>query len=194
MSVTVGRVITSFYRPGRAAVLAARPDAQCSPAIARHPHVPILDPAVQAVAAAVFLYEGVEGGEEFGHGRGSIAEPAERDAVRRLRRWRDGRLGQRPRNFDRVVDRALGHDCVCSFTAQASKHSRSQPQEQRMSQGPRGSGSVITLTAVTTLRRWPCPPPQIEPSQCDQSTDDDSKRLNPPEARRPTQTQGISGP
>ena len=35
------------------------------------------------------------------------------------------------------------------------------------------------------------PAPQVEPCRGEQSADDDSKRLPPAEARRPTQTQGI---
>lgn len=40
---------------------------RCPPR-ARHPHTLLFDPAVQLAAAAVLLKEGVEGGEQFGHG------------------------------------------------------------------------------------------------------------------------------
>lgn len=36
-------------------------------AVAGHPHPPVVNPAVQLAAGAVFLEEGVEGGEQFGH-------------------------------------------------------------------------------------------------------------------------------
>ena len=43
------------------------------PAITRHPDAPVLHAAVQLAAAPVLLEEGVERGEEIGHGSGSVA-------------------------------------------------------------------------------------------------------------------------
>lgn len=43
-------------------------------AIARHPDPAFLHVAIQLAIPAVLLQEGVEGGEQLGHGSGSLAE------------------------------------------------------------------------------------------------------------------------
>jgi len=67
MSVTAGRVITSVYRPGRAAVLTARRDARCRPGSRTPSNTLTIYAAVQLAAATILLREGVGAGEQLGH-------------------------------------------------------------------------------------------------------------------------------